>query len=70
MSASDPCSPERLAAYIAADITIRTLAVGGQYYGLTFGEVVDETLRLVDVSLSAGTLGLDILSFERDPEDR
>jgi hypothetical protein len=61
----------KLSAYISADLTIRSLGTDQGKPGVpsTFGEIAAETVLRVEISCMNGTLGLDVASWERDPED-
>lgn len=60
-------SEARLAAYLASQKTIKSLAPDAPK--TTIGDIVDETLIEVEEACAKGRLGVEIFAFERDPDE-
>lgn len=64
--APDVSASARLAAYLAADLAMRSTIVGHRDHGLTYGQIVDRTTKLVAESVAARNLSMDLASWEHD----
>lgn len=60
---------ERLAAHIAAHLTMKAISQPDGTEFRTYGEIVEETLRRVDQACDDGQLSIEIEAWERDPDD-